>query len=143
MNPRSSSGMQQISSELLRGLKELSSSSFPKRCATCGKVYSTAQDFIQHTLDLRGHSGLKAGYDDNDDPIVELFRNCECGSTLMDSFQDRRQGQKAQRREVFERLMELLQSEGLDRIQARQLLLDSMQGKAHPLLERLGISLQM
>lgn len=143
MSLNSKPGLKQVTSELLRGLRELSSSAFPKRCTNCGKVYPTAQDFISETQNMHGHSGLKASLDDNDDTIVDLFRNCSCGSTLMDSFQDRRQTQNVQRREVFERLLEVLGAEGLDRPLARQLLLDSLQGKPHALLVNLGISLQM
>ncbi len=130
------------SSELLAGLRELSASSFPKRCATCGKVYPTAKAFIEQTLSLEHHSGLKASLDDNDETIVDVFRNCSCGSTLMDSFQDRRQSDNAQRREVFEKLLHLLEDEGLTRSDARQLLLDSLKGETHPMLESLGVKLK-
>ena len=76
--------------ELFKGLKALSDATFPKRCAACGMEYTTVEDYIRDTEDISGQSGLKKGYDDDDKPIVELFRNCPCGSTLMDCFSDRR-----------------------------------------------------
>ena len=81
--------------ELFEGLKALSDSAFPKECATCGRVYRSPQDFVQQSDDIAGRSGLKLGYDDDDRPVVELFRNCVCGSTLMDFFSDRRETSRA------------------------------------------------
>ena len=72
---------------LYRGLQAISDLSFPKQCATCGKRYETVEQFVFETESLRKSTGLKEDFDDNDQIIVGLFRNCSCGSTLMDEFQ--------------------------------------------------------
>lgn len=46
---------------------------------------------MQQTNDLNsGKSSLKQAEDENGQVIVEVYRNCICGSTLMDEFQCRR-----------------------------------------------------
>lgn len=68
-------------------LRELEALAFPKRCACCAREYATATEFIAATLALPSDCrGLKLSQDDDGNPIVELFRNCDCGSTLMESF---------------------------------------------------------
>lgn len=75
---------------LFEGLKSLSASAFPKTCNCCGRHYETAAAFLQQTNKIPKNSGLKAATDDDQTAIVELYRNCVCGSTLMDFFSDRR-----------------------------------------------------
>lgn len=73
--------------EILSGLRELKASAFPKRCACCAREYASAAEFISATQALQSTcGGLKPGEDDDGYPIIELFRNCACGSTLMESF---------------------------------------------------------
>ncbi|WBU42400.1 MULTISPECIES: hypothetical protein [Marinobacter] len=130
--------------ELFEGLKALSDSAFPKECATCGRVYRSPQDFVQQSDDIAGRSGLKLGYDDDDRPVVELFRNCVCGSTLMDFFSDRRETSRAglKRRQVFGKLLAHLESRGMDNKTARHELLKLMRGDASEKIESLGIQLK-
>ncbi|MDT4331444.1 hypothetical protein ACQE3D_14385 [Methylomonas sp. MS20] len=65
--------------------------SFPRSCRTCGRVYNSAEDFLAQTVDLpAGNTGLREMLDDDDQAVVAVFRNCVCGSTLMDEFQSRR-----------------------------------------------------
>lgn len=130
--------------ELFEGLKALSDSAFPKECATCGRVYRSPQDFVQQSEDIAGRSGLKHGYDDDDRPIVELFRNCVCGSTLMDFFSDRRETSQAglKRRQIFGKLLVHLESRGMDNKTARYELLKLMRGDASEKIESLGIHLK-
>ena len=112
-------------------LRELAESAFPKNCRNCGRVYGTAQDFINETHPLRpDKSGLKQGYDEDETSIVELYRNCACGSTLMDFFSDRRDLSAAgeRRRGHFEKLLPHLQQKGMDRNQARDYLLQILRG---------------
>ncbi len=132
-------------SELFNGLKALSDASFPKKCAFCGEEYATVEEYVQKTEDVSGKSGLKKGYDDDDKPIVELFRNCICGSTLMDCFNDRRDISEdgLKRRELFGKLMQMLTDKGVDRAVARSELLKVIQGKPSPVLEQLGINTQI
>ncbi|MGK5055522.1 hypothetical protein KIV45_18755 [Janthinobacterium lividum] len=114
------------------GLRALAEAAFPKHCACCGRVFATADEFIQQTQALRQNvSGLKQSFDDNNVAIVEVYRNCLCGSTLMDFFSDRRGTSEAyqQRRLLFERLLPLLQEKGMERAAAREYLLHVVRGQ--------------
>jgi hypothetical protein len=131
-------------SELFKGLKALSEASFPKHCASCGQEYTSVKDYVEKTDDVYGKSGLKKGYDDDDKPIVELFRNCTCGSTLMDCFSDRRDVSEAglKRRKMFGKLIEMLTSKGVPADTARVELMKVLKGKSSGLLEKLGVNTQ-
>ncbi|MFT6266775.1 MAG: hypothetical protein ACJAWS_002939 [Oleiphilaceae bacterium] len=122
---------------LFEGLIALSVSSFPKKCANCNKVYQTADEFIQETHRIQGLSGLKTSVDDDGMPIVELFRNCHCGSTLLDSFQERRQSQNY--RKLFGELLQALCEKGLDKATARSELVKITKGKQAKQIEKLGL----
>ena len=126
---------------LYQGLKALSASSFPKRCAMCGQTFDSMEAFLQKTESIRGHSGLKKGLDEADRDIVQLFRNCTCGSTLMDCFNDRRDQSEAglKRRALFEKLLTMLTVKGLETSVARTELLRLMRGEHSPILEKIGI----
>lgn len=130
--------------ELFKGLKALSDNAFPKECAVCGRVYHSPRDFIQQSESIAGRSGLKPSYDDDDRPMVELFRNCVCGSTLMDFFSDRRDTSPAglKRRQVFSKMLTHLDERGMDNETARQELLKVMRGDTSEKLESLGIRLR-
>ena len=128
-------------SQLFDGLTALYNASFPKKCANCGRVYHTAEEYALETEDVHGKSGLKSSWDDDDRPIVELFRNCHCGSTLMDCFADRRSPGAQKRREVFGKVMDTLESKGMDRDTAREELLKVMKGGRSQKIEALGIRL--
>lgn len=131
-------------SELFKGLKALSDASFPKHCASCGQEYASVEDYVEKTEDVFGKSGLKKGYDDDDKPIVELFRNCVCGSTLMDCFSDRRDVSEAglKRRKMFGKLIEMLISKGVAADTARAELMKVLKGESSALLEKLGVNTQ-
>jgi hypothetical protein len=117
--------------KLVAGLRALAEASFPKRCATCGAVFENVQDYVQRTVPIsETRSGLKQSHDDDGRTIVEMFRNCTCGSTLMDFFSDRRDFSEggARRRERFADLLDYLIGAGLDRPVARSELLVIMRG---------------
>ncbi|MDY6825236.1 MAG: oxidoreductase [Thermodesulfobacteriota bacterium] len=126
---------------LYANLKALSKSAFPKHCNNCGQVFETEADFIQKTTFIQDHSGLKACVDENEQPMVELFRNCTCGSTLLDFFNDRRDLSEkgVKRREVFEKLLVMLEKKGAPRTKAREEILKFMRGQNSPLLSEMGI----
>jgi hypothetical protein len=109
---------------LLRALVE---ASFPKRCRNCGKVYPTAADFLEQT---RG-TGLKQSLDDDDRTIVEVYRNCACGSTLMDFFSNRRDESPHgdRRRSLFNQKLAQLERTGMSRAEARDYLLKLLRGQ--------------
>ena len=121
------------------GLKSLVESAFPKKCPMCGKVYNCEQDFINDTTKIRDKTGLKQSYDDDEQPIVELYRNCSCGSTLMNFFGDRRnndiEGEK--RRIKFGELLDYLLSEGLEPTIARGELLKAIRGEKSDILKNI------
>jgi hypothetical protein len=119
------------------GLRELAESAFPKRCPSCGRVYETAAAFIAETRPVQAdRSGLKESVDDEGAPLVELYRNCVCGSTLMDYFSDRRDLSAAglARRRKFDALLEYLVEQGLERETARGELLKVLRGEKSGIL---------
>lgn len=122
---------------LVAGLRALAEASFPKRCASCGAVYDDVLDYVRRTAPISPtRSGLKQSSDDDGSTIVELFRNCACGSTLMDSFGDRRDASDvgANRRQRFAELLTYLLGAGLDGTVARAELLKVMQGETSEIL---------
>lgn len=126
---------------IFKGLQALFVSSFPKKCGTCGKTYQTIEDFWKETESIRNLSGLKESYDDDDKTIVEVFRNCVCGSTLMDVCLDRRDLSESglERRVQFDRLLGLMEKAGVDGQTARKELLLFLSGQKSALLEQLQL----
>lgn len=128
--------------EFFDGLKELVDSAFPKKCSTCERVYATRNDFFHHTESIKGNSGLKQGFIDDETVSVQLFRNCECGSTLMEQFCDRRDTSEAgiRRRQHFGRMLDKLVSLGIDRNEARTELLKLMHGQQSAVIKGLRLT---
>lgn len=126
-----------LNPELYKGLQALTDLSFPKICNTCGKRYETVEEFIEQTEAIRQSSGLKEDLDDDDRVIVGLFRNCTCGSTLMDEFNNRRNLTKSgiARREKFGELLDKLTEKGVPADVARSELLKVMRGEGSELLK--------
>ncbi|MFT5421051.1 MAG: hypothetical protein ACI9D5_001806 [Candidatus Endobugula sp.] len=127
---------------LFEGLQALAESAFPKKCSTCGRSFKNAGDFIRETELIRPSvSGLKQSMDDDGSMIVELFRNCTCGSTLMDAFNNRRDmsAKGERRRKRFAELVNYLQEHhNIDMKTARDEILKVMRGEKSKLLA--GIS---
>lgn len=110
---------------------------FPKECRSCGRVFETPEEFFSETEGIReDHSGLRESEDDEDQVIVEAFRNCPCGSTLMDSFSNRRDTSPAgqARRALFDRMLAYLVDTGIDADTARRELLTVARGGESELL---------
>ncbi|MBI5451000.1 MAG: oxidoreductase [Gammaproteobacteria bacterium] len=127
-------------SDLFNGLKALAEYSFPKKCANCGQTYETADQFLAETQALRAStSGLKESEEEDGTKIIEVFRNCQCGSTMMEFFGDRRDlSEKGlQRRQKFEEIMDFLDKNGLDRQVARAELLKVMRGEKSDTLSKM------
>lgn len=121
---------------LFADLQALANTAFPKRCNTCGRVFHTPEEFVRETESIHGVSGFKSSCDDDGRPVVELFRNCPCGSTLMDAFRDRRDTSEVgmRRRAKFGELMDRLEARGLSRDVARAELLKVLRGEGSELL---------
>lgn len=130
--------------ELFDGLQALSDSAFPKKCGNCGREYRSPDEFLARSQAIPGRSGLKESLDEDDTAIVEVFRNCECGSTLLDFFEDRRDtsAKGNRRREVFGKMLELLKDKGLSTAEARDELKGVMNGRPSETLARLGVHLK-
>jgi hypothetical protein len=127
--------------ELYAGLQALVDSAFPKRCNVCGRVYETVDDFIRQTRMVRpDFTGLKQALDDDDAVVVELYRNCVCGSTLLDLFSDRRDTGSAgeQRRMYFSAMLEKLVETGYSMSVAHAELIKVMHGEDSEILHDHG-----
>ena len=127
--------------DFLHGLRELAEASFPKRCPTCERIFETAAEFVAQTQPVRAsHSGVKQSQDDNGVAMLELYRNCPCGSTLMDFFSERRDtsDKGLLRRKRFEDLHAYLVTNGVDKVLARAELLKVMRGEPSELLKKIA-----
>lgn len=118
--------------ELSAGLRELAESAFPKRCRNCGHEYGNAAEFLVATRPLHADtSGLKQSLDDDGQQIVDLFRNCVCGSTLLESFWNRRDlsADGLKRRMRFQDIVNKLVETGCSAETARSELVKLMRGQ--------------
>jgi hypothetical protein len=118
------------------GLRQLADSAFPKRCKLCGREYMNSAEFLATTLPLRKDaSGLKQTRDDNNQEIVELFRNCVCGSTLLESYWNRRDpsDKGIVRRKQFQHMVERLVATGCTVETSRDELLKFVRGQPNNL----------
>jgi hypothetical protein len=102
--------------------------SFPKHCSNCGKVYHDEIQFFQETSSIpHKRSDIRPVKDDPEvrNIYLEVYRNCSCGSTLMERFHSRRDLSEAglERRAAFEDMLSKLELAGLPRQDARQSLL--------------------
>jgi hypothetical protein len=126
--------------DIFKGLKALSESSFPKKCGNCGRMFETCEQYLKETEKV-GKSGMKESIDDEDKPILEVYRNCICGSTLMDFFSDRRDlSEKGiRRRELFQKILDFLAQQGIPTHVGREELLKFMKSGESELLAKYGI----
>lgn len=118
------------------GLKALLDSAFPKTCSNCGYVYLSAEQFFIETQDMpRGRSSLRAAIEDDGLILVEAFRNCRCGSTLMDEFGCRRDNSDKgqQRRLAFDNMLKLLQAHNIPTDNGRAEIINFMNGRPNKL----------
>ena len=123
--------------EFYSNLRELAESAFPKQCRNCGRSYASAEEFVAATHPVAADkSGLKSTHDDDGTVILELFRNCVCGSTLMDSFNDRRDSTEtgARRRQRFNEIQAYLVGQGVETEVARRELRKVARGQTSELL---------
>ena len=125
--------------DLYLGLQALADSAFPKQCKDCDRIYETAEDFIRRTINLQDEtSGLQqAAFDSS--VIVELYRNCECGSTLLDFFTDRRDisSYGLERRIKFGELLIKLTEMGIPSVDAQVEMIKVLRGEDSDLLKNI------
>lgn len=120
------------------GLRALGQDCFPKRCRNCGREFASEADYFQQTQAIRPEiTGLKGVYDDDDGALVEVFRNCVCGSTLLVNCASRRDDSAAghSRRQLFDQLLGYLERHGIERARARLELLRVASGERSEVLE--------
>lgn len=113
---------------LYQGLRAIWDTEFPKTCPKCQRVYGSFEEYLVDTLPLEHSSGLM-GYSIRDpEQQVGLFRNCECGTTIMAFCHDRRDISEAgnKRRELFGELMNRLIDHGASAEEARRRLLEEL-----------------
>ena len=122
-----------IHNDLLTIAKE----SFPKQCA-CGRRYENLEAFISGTEEVRDGRGLFLDDDYAKGAVVDMVRNCACGSTLMVAFQSRRDlsAEGDSRRAIFGRLQHFFSLSGMDPQVARTELLKIGHGEPSSLIQR-------
>jgi hypothetical protein len=124
--------------ELYEGLRAIGDFGFPKTCGNCGKLFPDMHSFVHETQEMSHSSGLMdIGMEQN--PELTLWRNCPCGSTLMVNCADRRDHslKGEQRRERFDKLLEMLVAAGYEREFAREELRKVVRGHTSTILDQL------
>jgi len=123
--------------KLFRGLRAIEETMFPKRCASCGRVYKTLDDFLEQTHDLDGSSGVVNMGAHPRAATVGVFRNCVCRSTLLVPCKDRRgrTPHQLKRRRIFGHLLDTLETSGWKRGEARHELLKLMRGEKSKIMQ--------
>ncbi len=127
-----------------KGLTTLVDTTFPKKCTKCGRMYTSQDEFLRETIPVRDisledKSGLFALELGEEETTIGVFRNCECGTTLMADFADRRDNSDSgqQRRDQFNKLLRMLTDHGLELALARHELLQVLYGKRSKVIEDL------
>lgn len=116
---------------------------FPKVCRSCNRRYESFEDFIESTVDVSGKCGLAEYPDKARSCRVGIFRNCECGSTLLVVCLCRRDesAEGDMRRLNFDKMLDIYEKAGLDRDAARRELRKVMRGGKSTMLESVGLIL--
>ena len=126
-----------VNEEFYVELRELVDSAFPKRCTHCGREYRNSAEFLAATEPIGAKSGgVKQSREDVGKVIVELFRNCVCGSTLLESFWNRRELDEdgVKRRKRFQDMLEKLLVMGYTEKKIRGELLKLMRGQPNDVI---------
>lgn len=133
-----------LHNEIFAGLQAIADDAFPRACAVCGRTIASPDAFVHETEAIRGRSGLKQSWDDDDRPIVELYRNCPCGSTLMEFFGDRRDTSPAgnRRRERFGQVLDRVVAAGVPREIGREEILRLLRGEPSVVLANHGVHIR-
>ena len=127
--------------ELFQNLRALEGAAFPKACKKCGQRYQNEREYIEKTSRYHDVPSFTESASEDGKTYLKLVRQCVCGEPILDHFGDRRDmTRKGElKRQAFEKVILSLQSHGLDRTQARKELLNHLNNRKSPLLEKLGI----
>ena len=111
-------------------LQSLESQYYPKVCNNCHRVYETPESFLLETCALH-RNGIKSCEEEDGSVVIEVFRNCCCGSTLLGNFSNRRDmtDDGVERRKIFAELLGFLELQGVEKEKARQELRNLFSGK--------------
>ncbi|MDD2708524.1 MAG: hypothetical protein PHV34_10975 [Verrucomicrobiae bacterium] len=125
--------------EPFEGLRIKEDRYFPKTCANCGKVYVNLEEFVNSTIPLPKSSGLMGYFDNQPNPVVALFRNCSCGSTLTLLCLNRRDMSEhgRQMRRLFDQMVEGMVQKGMPVAGAREEIRRFFKGHKTDELDRL------
>lgn len=136
---------QKLATELYQGLQALVDAAFPKTCSKCGTSYPNLVAFLAGTYSTISSSGLKQTEHGRSQPVVELYRNCHCGATMMEFFHDRRDDSESGVlvRAKFAQLLDLLQQTGLSLSTLRAELLRLLRGENSEIFSLLGLNIDL
>lgn len=114
----------------------LNENTFPRTCPRCQTLFSDEADFFARTSAIP-HAGSDVRVIRDDDDVLrsmhapvavylEVYRNCACGTTLMERFHSRRDMSEngLRRRQAFGEMLGMLEKTGCGRDEARHKLLD-------------------
>ena len=112
----------------------LEQGSFPRTCESCKKVYPNELAFFQETtaIPAPGDSArARIQVSGDNGGFLDIFRKCQCGATLMERFYSRRDlsEEGLRNRASFEDLLKAVEESGVERAEARGMLLDFLAGK--------------
>lgn len=108
----------------------LEQSSFPRTCESCHKVYQSEREFFHETTPV-ANDGARIQANSESGGYLEISRHCQCGDTLMERFHSRRDltEEGLRDRATFEDLLKAVEESGVERAQARTMLLDFLAGE--------------
>lgn len=117
-------------------LRSLFGDTFPKKCAKCGRVFESLDHFLLETRYIDKPGNVNKACDESGKAFIVMYRNCTCGSTMMDIFNDRRDTSEAgeQRRREFDELLALLVESGFEKEYARVELRKAIRGEQTDIL---------
>lgn len=112
----------------------LEQNSFPRTCESCNKVYQSERDFFRDTTPVANDddsAGARIQANSKSGGYLEISRHCQCGAILMERFHSRRDlsEEGLRDRATFEDLLKAVEESGVERVEARAMLLDFLAGK--------------
>lgn len=111
----------------------LEQSAFPRTCESCQRVYQSEQAFFRDTspvasIDDKAQTSIKVTGENGG--YLEVTRRCQCGASLTERFHSRREltDEGLRNRATFEDLLQAVEEGGVERAEARTMLLDFLAG---------------
>ncbi len=119
---------QETAKVLIEEFKRLMHGMFPKRCQCCGREFKDLDEFLAKTVPIPDGVSILASIEHEDTSVIDINRNCSCGSTLMVVASERRDTspQGKDFRQKFGEAVKRLENNGVDGEKARKELLDML-----------------